>query len=157
MLMTPHVLSGMVFGDIPGSYLWAPALGLLSYFVLELIPHWDPEDPQKKRFTLVRSLDFGICFILFFLFSALRDFDAGVMLGGLFAGVPYLIFYIIMIFAHEGSIPGLIHHYKSKIKYSDKSVWGVIIQFAICMLAIAILFDLVDFPTWEKIREQFTG
>lgn len=43
MSILPHVTTGAAFGSLTPDPLLASTLGFVSHFVIDFIPHWDPE------------------------------------------------------------------------------------------------------------------
>jgi hypothetical protein len=57
MLITPHVTAGAVIGiTFQDPYLVFPT-AVASHFVLDLIPHWDPDPARLKRALGFLTLD----------------------------------------------------------------------------------------------------
>lgn len=155
MLLTPHILSGMVFGGFASNPALSPFLGVLSYFVLEMIPHWDPENRDRKIVNLIKIADLWVGIISFLVVIGLIGSNpAKNILGGISTGLVYLLFSVLHLFPHQNEFVKQLHKYKIGIKYTDRSSWGILIQVSICILAVAILFKLVDFPSWQKIVDQ---
>ena len=162
MLLTPHVLSGMMFGGFANDYRLSPFLGLISYFIVELIPHWDPENKDSKTVLWIRFLDIILAFVTFFgviMFMQIdpdrRNMVPQYLLGGIGGSLPYLFFFAAMWNHHISDTLLKAHTFKSKIKFRDRSGWGILIQVAICILCIAIIFKLLPFPSWNKFVQQF--
>jgi hypothetical protein len=165
MLLTPHVFAGMLFGSLSNDYRYAPLLGLLSYFFLELIPHWDPENDSRMIIKVIRYIDFCIAIISFviviFLYTPSQDgilgatLDPRLVLGGIFGALPYIILYFSKLLWAKNKTYLATEKILSTFKYTDHSFWGILIQFSVCVICVAVIFQLIDFPTWEKIRDGF--
>jgi hypothetical protein len=154
MLLTAHILSGMTFGSLTAKTYLSPLFGFLSYFVLESIPHWDIRDSYKKFAKIIRILDFTLAFFSFALILILNQLNMRLILGGITSVVVYLFFYLGELNNSEKGFWGFLKKLKKKIQYHDKSVWGILIQIAICVLAVAIIFNLIDFPTWNRVKTE---
>jgi len=153
MLFTPHILSGMMFGSFASDYGFAFLLGFFSYFLLELIPHWDPEETNKKSIATIRYIDVGLAAISFLVVIMTKQLDKSYILGGIGAIVPYICFQLAPFFTHHEIVLKLVK-FKKRLTYKDKSAWGVLIQLSICIISVSIMFQLIDFPTLDKIRTQ---
>lgn len=163
MLLTPHVLAGMLFGSFSNSVYMVPFLGLFSYFVLELIPHWDPQNFNKPIIKILRYIDFCIASVAFIVILFLKQtsgnlsssgiiFDMRYLVGGIFGALPYFIFNLFPLLLTDSNFFTRAKDMHKKFTYNDRSVWGLMIQISICIICIAILFKLVDFPTLQRLQ-----
>lgn len=150
MLLTPHVFAGMLAGSFTSDYVLSPFFGLASYFILEIIPHWDPENHNRTDVRFIRILDIVVATISFFVVILMKQLDPRYVLGGIFAAIPYLFFY----FSDLMKINSRILTWKKKFQYTDRSAWGILIQGAICIIAITIIFNLIDFPSKDRFLRQ---
>lgn len=157
------ILCSISFGLNPVSSFFA---GLLVFFILNLIPHSTFWKKHKLISQIVITLDFIIGFSFLFLVTiSLLEHSKeiiismnsnSVILGisSFFAGLASTIVYCLFFYL-ENSEPKSkflqqLLIYKRKIEYKDNSFWGVFIHIAIIILALAILFRLIDLPTWQK-------
>jgi hypothetical protein len=166
MLLTPHILAGMLFGTFTDDYRLSPFLGLFSYIVLECIPHWDSDNFSKSWVKVVRYIDFCLAAIAFIMIIFLKQtsgnlssngivFDIRYILGGLFGAIPYFVFNLGPLAFSTSPFFTWAKKAHSFFRYEDKSVWGVLIQVSVCIICLAIIFKLVDFPTWERLSREF--
>lgn len=163
MLLTPHVLAGMTFGNFSDNYVFSGVLGAFSYLAMELIPHWDPENKNRKLVRLIRQIDFILApsatlVVIFFKLLELEGQNGAsysFILGGVVAMVIYMSIYFAPVDRSSKSLLAKIKYAHSRIKSTDRTIWGILIQVSVCILSITILFALIEFPTMDKIREQF--
>lgn len=154
MLLTPHVLTGMLVGGLTPSIFLVPFTALISFVLVELIPHWDPSDNTKKRTAIIRYIDFFLALIALLVVTILKDMSFGHLFGGFFVAVYYIFFFLLTHLPIENPKLFTLKHFKKKLTYSDRSFWGILIQASICILVISIMFDLIDFPTWDKLTRN---
>jgi len=73
----------------------------------------------------------------------------------LYAGVSVFILYMGFWSVHwlKGENPTLnkISLVKHKVRFLDKTWWGISVQIAICIVTITILFKLMPLPSWSKL------
>lgn len=155
MLLTPHVLSGMLFGSMFPGPLLVPFVSFFSYILLELIPHWDLEDSKKKTALLIRYIDVIASIILYVTLILLKQFNLSLALGGIVSATIYIFFFLVHSLQDENHTFKKIHVVKSKLKNHDRSLWGILIQLAICVICVTVILGLVDFPTWERFQRNF--
>jgi hypothetical protein len=153
MLLTPHVLAGMLFGGVAGT-TFSPFAGIFSYFFLEMIPHWDPTN-DKKRGLIIKFIDFVFALAAFFIVVVLKGSETAYIIGGMFSAFTFFFFYILNSSSLKNRYLVKLMDFKFKIKYTDKTLWGVLIQLSICIICLALIFNLVDFPTWSRIQQNF--
>lgn len=84
MYLTVHAVAGAVIGNYVNNAYLAFFLGFLSHFILDRIPHQDPDSPddllvkkirlpkKAKRFFSILLLDIGLLFFIIILFYS-RD------------------------------------------------------------------------------------
>jgi hypothetical protein len=154
MLLTPHVLSGMFFADMSPSVFLVPFFSVISFFFLEMIPHWDPEFETSRKNTILRSIDIVLSLVSFLSIVLFRGFDFGVIIGGVSSFLIYFVFHFLSLVKVENPLLSKLNGFRKKLKYHDRSAWGIMVQVAICVLCVTLLLNLVDFPTWERIRKN---
>lgn len=155
MLLTPHILAGMYAGSLPDNFVFSPILSILSYFFLEAIPHWDPENFGRKRVQVIHYIDFTFAIILYLVIIFVKEFDVKLVLGGLFSVLMYALFLLLEHSKVHNALVEKVVNFHNKLKYTDRSLWGVLIQVSVSVICFALLFNLIDFPTWNRIRENF--
>ena len=57
MLITPHVATGVAVGSLLPSPLLALLAGVVSHFLLDMIPHWDPDPRRRGQFAAFVAVD----------------------------------------------------------------------------------------------------
>lgn len=154
MLLTPHVLTGMIAGRLSSSVVLSVFLSLVLFFIIEMIPHWDPVEDKSRRTVVIRLADLGISLILFLTLIFFNDFDINILIGGITSFFVYIFFYLIDLFKPKSESLSWIWKFRKRVKYEDKSVWGILIQLSICILGITFLLNLIDIPTWDRIRRN---
>ncbi len=154
MLLTPHVLTGMLAGSLAPNFLLSPFYSLASYFLLEMIPHWDPEKDKNRRGEIIHYID--ILFSISALFTVIiaRDLNPKYIFGGLTSFILYFVFYYASKLEIKNYYFNLLKNLKNNLKYTDKSMWGILVQVSVCILVLTIIFDLIDFPTWDRIQKN---
>lgn len=157
MLLTPHVFSGMTFASFVNNPIEGALMGLLSFFFVEFIPHWDPEGFNQKKARPLLIVDFFVAFGAYFIVLFLKGLDLSILLGGLFGALPYMFFFTAEIMSGNYKLMEKLHLFKLKAKHVDKTFWGIAIQVSICILAIAILFQNelnLRFPSLDKLQSE---
>ncbi|MBT3864488.1 hypothetical protein HOE67_03140 [Candidatus Peregrinibacteria bacterium] len=103
MLGSIHMLTGAAIGKVSGDFALVIPVAFLSHFVLDLIPHMDPETPKdfwklgisKKNAweILFKSLEplVGIAIILSFSFTASSELGSVIFWGAFFAAIPDVV------------------------------------------------------------------
>lgn len=171
MLLIPTILVGSLFGYAFGTNLISAFLvGLISYFLLNIIPHWNPRNFENHYVVTIRYLDFafGLTYFFFLFFAILQKgnsltfainnslvlFDARHFFGALGALLLFLFYYFLKNKEIKNIIIKKIYDLGQMISYQDRSLWGIFVQIAITIVSITILFRLIDFPSWQKIMSQ---
>lgn len=160
MLLTPHALSGMAFADQVDNIFISVFLVILSYFILEFVPHWDPENNTNQRANLVKVLDFGFTILSFglvilykFLFLE-SDLDLNFFIGGVVALILYFMFhYPPKLFGMKVYI--FVSQFHKSYKRVDRSIWGMTIHVAVSIIAIAFLLGQVTITGLSGVVDQF--
>lgn len=67
MFLTVHAACGTLIGQHSNGILLAFILGIISHYILDIIPHGDDDFGKKKSFVALASLDsiFAVILILF--------------------------------------------------------------------------------------------
>ncbi|MBS3075570.1 hypothetical protein J4429_03865 [Candidatus Pacearchaeota archaeon] len=151
MFLLIHVLTGGLIGEYFHSIIFVILFSLLSHFFLDMIPHWDGGDFDRKLFnktgmafvgkisiilTVIDTI-IGI-FLIFFLY---KEFHSRFVLAGAFAAM-------IPDIAKFGYLTKLKHnrHYINYLKFDSRiqkeANWkfGLVIQIAITLLLLIMLF-----------------
>lgn len=173
MLFVPTVLVGSLFGfAFTSNIFFAFFAGLISYFLINIIPHWSPENHSKKFVLAIRYADFVLgtgyfVFLVLVLFSQGSSvsfminglevvFDSRHFFGALGGIIPFLFVYIGKIKEYKNKYFLDCFKLAKKFSYQDRSFWGIFVQIAITIVAITILFRLIDFPSWQRIVFQLS-
>ncbi len=170
MLLFPTVLVGSLFGySFGGNFFGAIIAGLISYYLINLIPHWSPENFSRKDVVIIRYTDFVVsaCYFSFLLFVVLAtdgdfafksSFSQEIVIfnylhfwGALAASSLFLFFYFVKNKSFENIVLKLFIEYSQKLAYTDRSLWGIFVQIAIVIVSLTILFSFIDFPSWQTI------
>lgn len=169
MLLTPNVLTASMLAYSFSDEWWISTLvGVLTYFFLNLIPHWDPENYQKLIVRVARFIDFllALIFLLFMViviwykdlsFIILSDsFELNLNEHSFIGALTNLIVYLFFYFFDNKNIKiwGFFLSIDKKLRYVDRSIWGISIQIAVTILSFTIVFGLIDFPSWKNILDQ---
>lgn len=160
MILTPHLLSGMTFGTFSDNVFLAFFLGALSYIFIELIPHWDPENKNKKFVKVLRVFDFifaplALLSVVVSLLYLGDDYTRiyNMLAGGVAATFIYIILYVAFFYRGKGKFLQKMSKFHRTFKNSDRTVWGVLVQLAVCIICITLLFELIHLPTIQEARE----
>lgn len=173
MLLTPHILAGTLVGGTLGtSPFMSVVLSFFTYFILEFIPHWDPENRTRLIVKIARTLDllcaslflFFLAFIAFQQDSTLSitsnglpvEFNLKHVLAGSTSFIMYVVVYLITELSGKKENLKRFSDFLKKLNYEDRTIWGIIIQIAIPVMSIAILFRLIDFPSLQRIILQLS-
>lgn len=151
MFILIHVLLGGLIGEYYHSVLLIVLISLLSHFILDIIPHWDGGDFDRKFFNktgmffsgkisvFINILDVIICiFLMSFLY---KEFHSKLMLAGAFAGmIPDLakLGYLTKLRKNRHFINYLKFH--SRIQKDVNWRIGLITQIIITVFLIILLF-----------------
>jgi hypothetical protein len=147
MLLITHFALGMVIGYYSDSIIIVVLLSILSHFILDAIPHWDPriEDPKGESrafrrsswraqiWKLKRQIFFVTVFHMLVIFSLImlvkKEQDLFlILLGGLSASLPD-IYEWIAIFLKLPSVHFFKHRHVSWKK-------GIALQAAITFICL---------------------
>lgn len=151
MFVLVHVLLGGLIGEYSHSILLIVLVSLISHFVLDMIPHWDGGDFDRKFFNktgiafsgkisiFINIFDLIICiFLMSFLY---KEFHSKLMLLGAIAGIaPDLakFGYLTKLRKNRHFLNYLKFH--SKIQKDVNWKLGLITQIIITILLIIMLF-----------------
>jgi hypothetical protein len=173
MLFLPTLLFGSIFASAFTENIFLGFfLGIFSYFLINLIPHYNFETKttQENRFVIIFDYIFALIFILFLLFSTSNIFfsseflvygsEVNITISHLFGALGSLLMLGLKKYINnskkESTIYLKIQKFFEDIEYIDKSAWGISLQFAMTLLTLSILFRLFDFPSWEIILIQLS-
>ena len=112
MLLTPNILTAsMLSHSFSSNWILSIVVGLLTYFLLNLIPHWDPQNYNKLIVKVARYLDFSLtsAYVLFMIFVLFQkdqsftfslnslevNFNLQSILGAFSNLIIYLAFYFL--------------------------------------------------------------
>jgi len=169
MLLTPNILTASMLSlSFSESWWLSIFIGVFTYFFLNLIPHWDPENYQKLIVKVARYIDFSLAsvyalFMFFVLFQkdfsftfSLNSLEVNFNIQSILGAFTNLLIYLAFYFFDnkDNKIWAFFVRIDKKLRYVDRSVWGIFIQIAITILSITILFRLIDFPSWNKVLNQ---
>lgn len=159
MVLTTHVVTGAAFASLtPNQPLLGFAVGFVSHFVLDAIPHWDyPRISEKKDKNNPMNNDMAInkdfvkdifkmgvdgiigLLITYFIFVFYLKFSTLVILCGVTGGiVPDALQFVQMKWKHEPLTSLRRFHLwiQSWKSLDDKPVLGVLSQIAIICLVV---------------------
>lgn len=173
MLFVPTILTGSLFGMSFGTnFIFAFISGFISYYLINIIPHWAPENFQKKWVLIVRYIDLALGggYFLFLLYVVFAQnsflsftinglevvFDIRHFAGAIGAMIPFFFVYLGKTQEFRNDILLKTFNLMKKISYQDRTFWGIFVQIAITIVAITILFRLIDFPSWQRILFQLS-
>lgn len=169
MLLTPNILTAsMLSHSFSDNWVLSIVLGVVTYFFLNLIPHWDPQNFDKPIVKIARYLDFSmtsayVLFMIFVLFQkdqsftfSLNSLDVNFNLQSVLGAFANLFVYLAFYFldTNKNKVWQFFVKIDKKFRYIDRSLWGIFVQFALTILSFTILFRLIDFPSWNKVLIQ---
>lgn len=160
MSILPHTITGAVVG----SFLDNPALaffgGVASHYLLDYIPHYDPDLRKKHKLSKQQKIYYGsvmlvdvVCslIVLSFLFPFPNLFWGGV--GGAVVDVDNFLQFKFKHFPLQRKL-GITAHsegsrWHNKLKFSPRTnlLVGVAMQSAICLAGLVYLYSLLG-PLW---------
>jgi hypothetical protein len=171
MLLTPNILTASLLShDFSGSVFGSILISVLTYFVLNLIPHWDPQNHNRLIVKIARYLDFAfsasyLAFMVIVLFqpdSSLNftlnsqevNFNLYSVLGAFVNAIIYLAFYAATILNIKNKFIKKLISFDITVRYHDRSLWGILVQIGLTILSLTLLFRLIGFPSWDRIFGQ---
>lgn len=104
MLSSTHFITGAAIGKFTGNPLLAVVFGLVSHFLMDLIPHWDYGYHFKKRIDsfLIAMSDPAVGLVIYLLIGYFSHFTANQwinsFLGGAICLVPDIMGVFIKLF-----------------------------------------------------------
>ncbi len=171
MLLLATILVGTWFASsFTTSIFIAIAIGSISYYFLHLIPHWDINEIDNKFIDVLRFFDFissgifmAFLFLPLFQINQILEFSINGLsieftyihlAGAIGAAFIFFINYLGRTRDFKNVILSKFLEFGAKIKYQDKSIWGIAVQLAVIIVALTSLFRLINFPSWQMILEQ---
>lgn len=92
MIITPHVATGLAIGLMLQRPWLAFLLALGSHFVLDVIPHWDPDIRNPRKAFPILLADLTVASLIFFAVAESHENRLLALTAGSFGGVlPDLI------------------------------------------------------------------
>jgi len=153
VIIAVHVLTGAAIGSLVDNNLTAAALGLISHYVLDAIPHNDmgvnfelgkPDFDGKNRKKgkpnnwsgQLKIMSILHLFLGFFLIrTILSERLIRVFLGALFAIIPDIYEYISLMLGKNKWLTGHPFHTRDV-----KSWYGVVTQIVAALVSILVLY-----------------
>ncbi len=166
MILSVHATFGAAIASlIPTHPIGGFALGFLSHFILDAIPHRDYDlaslevdlkirndvlDVICKKFRLIKDIVFvsldiivGLCLSFMFFFNS--DYPWIFLIGVIGALLPDLFTFVYFFLKHKSLTLFLKFHsdfIHSKIFNNMGQVFGIFLQFCTITILIAIIFGL---------------
>jgi hypothetical protein len=147
-----HVLIGMVIG-LKFNILLIVILGLISHFLLDIIPHWDGSYNKKefektgkyefnRKTTIIRSTDAIIALILIGVFFNITN-SYLLLFGAFISLLPDLVKggYIIGLNKNKSFMKYLRWH--SKIQGETSALKGLLIQAVALIILLTLIFLII--------------
>lgn len=171
MLLTPHLVTISYIATLMEPNIFTIVLGtIISYFIIELIPHWDPKNFESILITYFRLFDLilGSIYLVLLLFLVFSDpkgfflFNKQItisffsFLASVVTLVIWVFFNIFRQYIPKGTLPRQIADFFAGIKYEDKSFWGIAIQFSMTFLSFVFLFGIAQPPDFSNIVRILT-
>lgn len=171
MLLTPHLVTMSYIATFMEPNALTVILGtIVSYFIIELIPHWDPKNFESTWVTYFRLFDllFGSAYLVLLLFIVFSQPNGFILLNkqitiGFYSFLASIVTLIMWVFFNifrqyipKNTLPRQIADFFAGIKYEDKSFWGITIQFSITFLSFVFLFGIAQPPDFSNIVRILT-
>lgn len=137
MLSTPHLVTGAVIGMYVDDPWQIFGLSFMMHFVLDMMPHWDPEYRKNRKWFLEASADllFGLL-LCFWLVGG--QLDGGILLGMMSAILPDILTMVIILMKFKLGARFLQWH--RYIQNEKLNRWGVLSQIIlVIVMSYAIL------------------
>lgn len=96
MLSTAHLVSGAAIGLASSNYIEALVFSVIFHFILDMVPHWDPDFKKDRRFFLIASFDLLFGLLLSFYLVGNR-LDSIVILAMAFSIMPDVISFFVLL------------------------------------------------------------
>lgn len=171
MLLTPHLVTMSYIATFMEPNALTVILGtIVSYFIIELIPHWDPKNFESIWVTYFRLFDLllgsvYLVLLLFIVFSQPNGFillnkqitiEFYSFLASIVTLIMWVFFNIFRQYIPKNTLPRQIVDFFAGIKYEDKSFWGIAIQLSITFLSFVFLFGIAQPPDFSNIVRILT-
>ena len=143
MVITPHMLIGAAIGSQSSNLLVAFGLGLVSHFLLDILPHWDYiDDINFERSVLKKiALDFVLGSVLVLIFAWSYNRMAVIMMAAIFGALlPDFLIALSKLFENKYLSSWRSFHHKIHI-FKKLSFWQGL-PATISVILIAIMFLL---------------
>lgn len=154
MLLVPHTIVGVAVAIVVKQPALALPLVLLSHFVLDCIPHWDPlvEKLRTEEFSgvwretfLFILIDFLIALDLglFFVWQALPDtvLATVIFLSAFLANVPDALLIPQVFFGKRWSWAVVYGQLHSRLQTRLSLPWGLLTQAAVVAIGLLLAFS----------------
>lgn len=133
MLSTTHLVSGAAIGTVASSPLEIIVYSILFHFLLDLIPHWDPNFEKNRKFFLIASIDLLVGLLLAFYLVG-KQLDHMVLLAMAFSILPDVVtFFILMPKKQLGTVYVDWH----KMIQNNSDDWGGILSQLIVLIIMS--------------------
>ncbi len=147
-------------------------VGVLVYFVLNLIPHMvvDRSKLGFVHFLGVLDISFGFALLAFLImpvYSSTHEitisyrknditFDLSTFIAALANTIVYFIFLYLNIVRPENKWLNKILNARNFLEYRDDSFWGMFVHIALSILALSLIFKIVEIPALLSIFQVTT-
>jgi hypothetical protein len=155
MLLTPHVMVGVVIGTVVQNPIIAFPLSIASHFMGDMVPHWDfyshttKEERLKGWRPLAVMADFGLAIAIgvFFTLHArwvlhndLRSLN--IFLCGIGAVLPDAIEGPHIYMSHEPMITKFVYSIQHRLQFQAPLPWGLITQALVIASSLLLIVRL---------------
>ncbi len=155
MFSFAHAFTGGTIAYAAENPLVALPLALTSHFVLDMLPHWNPDIPkEKKKFGKISKKTQFIIFLdvllalvlglfiasLAYVKSAQTSSFVRIILGCFFAVLPDLIEAPLLLFNIKGEFPKRLLKIQSKLQWNIPLPWGLITQVVLVISLFLVFF-----------------
>ncbi|MFA4930510.1 MAG: hypothetical protein WC570_01425 [Patescibacteria group bacterium] len=96
MLSTAHLVVGAAIGASGASYAEILFYSVIMHFLMDTLPHWDPDFTKNRRFFVIASVDMlvGLC-LVFGLVG--NDLNPKILIGMMFSILPDVITFFLLM------------------------------------------------------------
>lgn len=155
MLSFAHAFTGGVIVHSVDNSVIAFSLAIASHFVLDMLPHWNPNLPKEnKKYGRIKTntlalIFFDVIIALFLgLVLAYNSYMKSphpwtffrVILGSFFAVLPDLIVAPLLIFNKKVRFSKRLLEIQSKIQWNIPLPYGLITQIALVLILFLVFF-----------------
>ncbi len=147
-------------------------VGILVYFVLNLIPHMvvDRSKLGFVHFLGILDISFGfalLAFLIMPIYSSTHEitisyrknditFDLSTFIAALANAIVYFVFLYLNITKPKNDLLNKILTVKNYLEYRDDTFWGMFVHIALSILALSLILRIIELPSLLSIFQVNT-